>query len=83
VYKPTFLRFGLLPNAKGKRIFPLPNILLGLMMAAAFLLLTWKSKVTHAYFWWFLAGGIFIGLLCAYVFILIPMIIEKHQGKQK
>ena len=79
VYKPKYSRKGLLPNSKGKRIFPLPNIFLGLIIAAAFLFLVWKSNLTRPLFPWFLAGGILVGSLNIYVFIWIPRIIEKHQ----
>jgi len=78
-FRPEFVRRGFLRNSKGKRIFPLPNVILGIMMVVAFLFLVDKSQITHHYFWWFFGCAIVLGLMTWYVFVIIPGIIESQQ----
>ena len=78
-FKPEFLRNGLLRNGRGKRRYPLPNVLLGVMMAGAFLYLASRSKFTSSDFVLYTLLGVAVGSLCIYVFIWIPAIIEKRQ----
>lgn len=84
IFKPEIMRLGFLPNSKGKKVYPLPNPILGLVVLAAFFLLVSKSTILNnsTYISYFIAGGILISLLSIYVFVFIPKIIEKYQKKK-
>jgi amino acid transporter len=86
-YKPDLLKTGFLPlGKKFRRVLPVPNFLLGLVVLAAFIYLG-KSNITVSsgtknialQTWPFITVGILFGLIALYVFLIIPRIIEQYQ----
>lgn len=75
-YKPELLKTGFLPiGKKKKRILPIPNFFLGIMILGVYIYLVAESKHPILY----ISIGIIFGILALYVFLIIPRVIEEYQ----
>jgi hypothetical protein len=83
LHKPELLKTGFLPiGKKSIRLLPIPNLLLGIVMIVAFILLVKNTEELKIYYRKFFIISILFGALACYVFLVIPRIIAMHQKRK-